>query len=81
MNKNGVKCAFVLITTEVGLESNILRSLSSINECKEAYVVYGVYDILAKIEADSTQELRRIINSKIRKLKGVRNTLTILVIE
>jgi len=48
---------------------------------KESYVVYGVYDIVAKVEADSMDKLKEIVTWKIRRLDKVRSTLTMIVVE
>jgi DNA-binding Lrp family transcriptional regulator len=48
---------------------------------KESYLVYGVYDIVAKVEADSMDKLKEIVTWKIRRLDKVRSTLTMIVVE
>ncbi|RLE84953.1 MAG: Lrp/AsnC family transcriptional regulator [Thermoprotei archaeon] len=73
--------AYVLISTEIGAEKDVLEKLREIPEIKEAYVVYGVYDVVAKVMVDSVDGLREIITSKIRKLNRVRSTLTMIVVE
>lgn len=72
--------AFVLINTEIGAEEEILQELRKIPNVKEAYVVYGVYDIIAKVEAENMDKLKEIISWKIRRLDRVRSTLTMLVV-
>ena len=47
----------------------------------EVQGVYGIYDIVVKIEASSADLLRSIITSKIRKIDKVQSTLTMMVIE
>ena len=42
--------------------------------------VYGVYDIIAKVEAENMDKLKEIISWKIRRLDKVRSTLTMLVV-
>jgi len=73
--------AFVLINTEIGAEEEVLAELRKVNEVKEAYMVYGVYDIIARIQADTMEKLKEIVSWKIRRLDKVRSTLTMLVIE
>jgi DNA-binding Lrp family transcriptional regulator len=73
--------AIVLINSEVGSEGELLRELRKLNNVSEAHAVYGVYDILAKVEAKTMQELREVITSKVRKLKNVRSSLTMMVVE
>lgn len=72
--------AFVLITTELGAEEEIVNELKSMEAVKEAYVVYGIYDIVARVETDSMEKLKEMISWKIRRLDKVRSTLTMLVV-
>jgi DNA-binding Lrp family transcriptional regulator len=73
--------AFVLINAELGKEEGILKELRSIGNVKEAHFVYGVYDIIAKVEADTMEKLKEIVTFKIRRLTDVRSTLTMTVAE
>jgi len=40
-----------------------------------------VYDMIAKVESGSMDSLKEIVTWKIRRLEGVRSTLTTIVIE
>jgi len=73
--------AFVLINAEIGSESELVEELRKMPYVKEAYLVYGVYDIIARIEAESMDKLKEIVTWKIRKLNKVRSTLTMIVME
>ncbi|KYH40835.1 MAG: hypothetical protein AYL31_005720 [Candidatus Bathyarchaeota archaeon B26-1] len=73
--------AFVLINAEIGSEGEVLKALREVEGVKEAYSVYGVYDIIAKIEADSMDKLKDVVTWRIRRLDKVRSTLTMIVIE
>jgi DNA-binding Lrp family transcriptional regulator len=73
--------AFVLVNAEIGSEDDVLKELMSIEQVAEAYVVYGVYDIIAKITAESMDLLKDTITSRIRGLENVRSTLTMIVVE
>lgn len=72
--------AFILINSEIGSENEVLRSIKKINNVKEAYVVYGVYDVIAKVEAETMEKLKDIITWNIRRLEKIRSTLTMIVI-
>lgn len=72
--------AIVLINTDIGAEEDVLKELGNIEGVLEAYIVYGVYDIVAKVTAPSTEALKEIISSKIRKIDKVRSTLTMVVV-
>jgi len=73
--------AFVLINSEIGGEEEVLEELKKIQNVKEAHIVYGVYDIIAKVEAESMDKLKNVISWKIRRLDRVRTTLTMIVME
>ena len=54
--------AYVLINTEIGFEDSVLKALKKIPNIKEAYVSYGVYDIVAQADAESMDKLKDIIS-------------------
>ena len=78
--ENRLATAFVLINTELGQEQDVLNKLKELTEVKEVHLVYGVYDIIARIETETMQELKDVISWKIRRLDKVRSTLTMIVI-
>jgi DNA-binding Lrp family transcriptional regulator len=73
--------AFVLINADLGAEENLLKNLKDIPNVREVYVVYGVYDIVARVEADTMDKVKETITWKIRRLDKVRSTLTMIVVE
>jgi len=73
--------AFVLINAEIGSEEEVLNSLKSVEGVEEAYIVYGVYDIVAKIKADNMDKLKDVVTWHIRRLNKVRSSLTMIVVE
>jgi len=73
--------AFVLINSELGKEEELLKELRGIENVKEAHFVYGVYDVIVKVEAESMEKLKDLVTFKIRRLSDVRSTLTMTVIK
>jgi DNA-binding Lrp family transcriptional regulator len=73
--------AFVLINSEIGSESEVLKTLKKVDAVEEAYTVYGVYDVVAKVKADTMGNLKEIITQHVRRLDKVRSTLTMIVTE
>jgi DNA-binding Lrp family transcriptional regulator len=73
--------AFVLVNTEIGSESKVVKSLRKIEAVKEAYLTYGVYDVVAKVEAETMENLKEIIRHKVRKQDKIHSTLTLIAIE
>jgi DNA-binding Lrp family transcriptional regulator len=76
-----VSTAFVLINTDLGEGNEVFNSLKEIAEVKDVYGVYGVYDYVVRLEADTMQNLKNTITTKIRRINHVRSTLTMIVVE
>ena len=73
--------AYVLINTDMGSETEVSNALMEIEEVREVFGVYGVYDLVVMVEAETMKELKDAISSKIRRLKNVRSTLTMIVVD
>lgn len=73
--------AFVLINAEIGSEEAVLKELSKVEGVQESFVVYGVYDVVAKVKADTMDKLKDIVTWRVRRLNKVRSTLTMIVVE
>ena len=73
--------AFVLINTEIDAMEKVLKALENVESVKEAYSTFGVYDVIVKVEAPSMDKIKNLITYRIRKLDGVRSSLTMIVIE
>ena len=56
----------------------VLNDVKEIEGVKEAYIIYGVYDIIAGVKAKKNEDLWAII-IKIRKLKNILSTITLQV--
>lgn len=78
--------AFILLNSDLGSDQEIITKIKEMLAVEkdiksEVQGVYGIYDIVVKIEAASSDLLRSIITSKIRKIDKVQSTLTMMVIE
>ena len=73
--------AFVLINVESGSEEEVLEEIKKIEGVEEAYYSYGVYDIIAKIKAETMAKLRETVTQKMRTISKVRSTLTLIMME
>jgi DNA-binding Lrp family transcriptional regulator len=73
--------AFVLMNAELGSEDSLVSDLRKLDSVQEVYQVYGVYDIVAQVEADTMEKVKETITWKLRKLNGVKSTLTMIVME
>ncbi|RLG75199.1 MAG: Lrp/AsnC family transcriptional regulator [Thermoprotei archaeon] len=71
----------VLISTETGAEEEVLLRLNKFPEVISAYLVYGIYDVVAIIEGESLDDIRSIVFNRIRKIKTVKSTVTMVVVK
>jgi DNA-binding Lrp family transcriptional regulator len=71
--------AYVMLNTVPDKMEAVLEDIREIEGVKEAYMLYGVYDIIAEVKGENVEELKTII-LKIRKLKRVTHTLTLLMV-
>ncbi len=72
--------AYVLLNTEIGAEQDVLKALRSTEGVQEAFNLLGIYDVIARVKADTMDNLTQIINEKLH-ISKVHNKLTIVVTE
>ena len=78
--------AYVLLNSDLGSDASVINEVKDIlvdeGDVKyEVQGVYGVYDIVLKLIAADTDNLRYVITNKIRRIPKVQSTLTMMVIE
>ncbi len=73
--------AFVCITSAPKAAESVLKEIRKVDRVVEAFMVYGNYDVVATVEGDTLGDLKRIITEKIRGVKGVKRTLSMVVVE
>ena len=65
---------YLLIRADHGKEGLVKTALSKFPEITEIHEIFGRYDIIAKVETESTDKFRKFINNKIRILEGIKST-------
>lgn len=73
--------AYVLINCDMGSEGSVIDDLKSITGVKNINGVFGAYDIMVEVQTSTFDKLRETITMKIRKIDGVRTTLTLMTVE
>ena len=68
--------AYVVMTCELGSETNVIESLKKIEGVKEAHGILGLYDLIAHIELDSEKEIQETITKIVRKIPKIQSTMT-----
>lgn len=72
--------AYLLLNVETGTEEEVMNNLKTLQEIKEAWMVYGVYDIIVRVETETMEELKNIVSWTVRRLDRVRSTMTMIVV-
>ena len=65
----------------MGQEDSVLKEVLKLSVTDEAHKVFGAYDIVAEVKGRDMESLVEVITSKVRKIKGIEDTQSVLVID
>ncbi len=71
--------AYVQIALEEAKESDIYNALKALPEVQEVHILFGEWDIIAKLELSAPEALGTFVMDKIRSLPGVKLTSTMII--
>lgn len=66
-----------MIDIEPSHEKEVYSRLMKIEQVVELYPLFGEYDLIAKVEAESYDAIGSVVVSKIRSIEGVKATRTL----
>lgn len=72
--------AYLLIQTEVGCAEQVARAVAAIEGVVSASGVTGPYDVIARAEAETLDELGRMVVSRVQSVSGITRTTTCPVV-
>jgi len=72
--------AFILMSVQPGMERQVISSLKKLDKVSEAFIIFGQYDLVIKVQAETREELWDFISREIRAIEGARGTLTLIPI-
>ena len=72
--------AIVLINVDSGAERDTVARIKRVPNVIEAHVVYGGYDIVSLIEAESPAKVKETVSENLRTIENIQSTLTMMVI-
>jgi DNA-binding Lrp family transcriptional regulator len=72
--------AYILIQTEVGKAAAVAQSVGAIDGVVSSEDVTGPYDVIARAEADTVDDLGKMVVSKVQMIDGITRTLTCTVV-
>jgi DNA-binding Lrp family transcriptional regulator len=70
--------AFVLLNSELGMESKIIEALKGVEQITNIHSLYGIYDIIIEMEAETMDKIKEVVFNKVRRLDNVKSTITLL---
>ncbi|MGL5808641.1 MAG: Lrp/AsnC family transcriptional regulator [Nocardioides sp.] len=72
--------AYILIQTDVGKASEVARAITRIKGVTLSEDVTGPYDVIARAEARTVDELGKLVVAKLQAVEGITRTLTCPVV-
>ncbi|MEU7637196.1 MULTISPECIES: Lrp/AsnC family transcriptional regulator [unclassified Streptomyces] len=72
--------AYILIQTEVGRASAVAEVIAKIPGVLTAEDVTGPYDVIVRAQAETVDELGRMVVAKVQQVEGITRTLTCPVV-
>ncbi len=72
--------AYILIQTEVGKASSVTEEIRGLSGVTAADDVTGPYDVIVRADAETVDELGRMIVSRVQMIEGITRTLTCPVV-
>jgi anthranilate phosphoribosyltransferase len=73
--------AYVFLTLKRGGESNVANLLKNMNGVVDVSLLYGEYDLIAKVEKESMEDLQKFLTKEIRTIADVEQTSTMITVK
>ena len=70
--------AYVLINTDPDVEEEFIQEVTKMEGVVEVASVYGRNDFVVIIESDTMEKVKDIITWKIRRIRSVKSTITLI---
>lgn len=71
--------AYILMTVGTAKEHVVFDALSKMKEVLDVSILYGEWDIIAKVKTDKIEDLDPLVTGKIRGVLDVKTTMTMIV--
>ena len=73
--------AIVLISAEPGKDRKVANELKNVKGVEKAFLVSGLYDVVARVQGGNAEEILGLVYDKIRPIPGVTGSHTMFVLE
>jgi DNA-binding Lrp family transcriptional regulator len=72
--------AYILIQTDVGKAAEVATAIAKVKGVTMAEDVTGPYDVIVRAEAETVDELGRLVVARVQSVDGITRTLTCPVV-
>ncbi len=71
--------AYIMMKMQVGMDDQVISEIKKLEQVEEANATYGSYDLVIKVKFKTIEDLDRFIFDKIRRIKDVNETSSMIV--
>jgi len=71
--------AYIMMKMQVGCDDEVISELHGMKQIQEGDATYGAFDLVIKVNFKTIEDLDRFIFEKVRRIKGVTETSSMIV--
>ncbi len=71
--------AYIMMKMQVGMDDQVVAEIKKLEQVKEADATYGSYDLVIKVNFKTIEDLDRFIFDRVRRIKGITETSSMIV--
>ena len=71
--------AYIMVRVDAGKERDVLKKVQKFSEVKDSNIIYGEWDVVMKIKVKNIEEITAFVVDKLRRIKPVKLTSTMIV--
>jgi len=68
-----------MMKMQVGMDEQVITEIKKLEQVEEANATYGSFDLVIKVKFKTIEDLDRFIFEKLRRIKGVNETSSMIV--
>lgn len=72
---------FILISSAPNSEHRLVDQLKECPGVREVHPLFGEYDLIAKVEQETIEDLGKVVVERIRQFEGVLDTKTLIAVQ
>jgi DNA-binding Lrp family transcriptional regulator len=71
--------AFLFINAELLFTEDVINKLKEVPEIVDVFKVQGIYDIIARVDSDTEENLKELVSERIRRIDRITGTVTVII--